>query len=54
MVPNLKNLLDLGRNRHVHFLVGHISILGIQGSYILKQIGDCKERSPSLQGNKAP
>lgn len=52
MVPNLKHLLDLGRNRHIHFLVENISILGIWGSYILKQIGDWKERSPSLLTGK--
>lgn len=48
VVLNLKYLLDSGRNS----LVQHIFTLGLQGSYILRQIRDSSKRSSSSQGKK--
>lgn len=46
VVLNLKYLLDSGRNS----LVQNIFTLGLQGSYILRQIKDSSKRSSSSQG----
>lgn len=49
-VLNLKHLMDSGRNRHIYSLFQNIFTLGLQASYLIRQIRDSRKRSRGSQG----